>query len=565
MIKRDSSSWRVAVLGGGMGGLACAHELSRRGADVTIYEAGGFLGGKARSHYLTGTGTGGRRDLPGEHGFRFYPAFYQHVIETMNEISDPLSPTGFVSGNLVAAPEAGVALDGRRLIITPRRPRSFGDVVRAVKGVYEAGGTLGDLGRYLGAHLKFLTSCDARREGEIEAQSWAAYIGADAPGRYQESFREVLLACTRTMMAMNAERGSSRTLGKTSSLLILDSFGATDVDRTMMGPTSEVWIDPWQAQLARQGVKVVFDAPTVRLHMTGGEIARAWVRTPEGERPVEADAYVLAVPLEIATRLVSPQMAAADASLNRLAKLDVDRMTNWMVGAQYFLREDVPLCEGHVIFARSPWALTAISQAQFWNRGARGMSTYGDGALRGIMSVDVSACFTPDRDGKRLVDETSREGILRRIWGQLLDAVDPPSRRVLARAMYAAHLDDEVAVGPTGVTNTGRLLVHPPGSWRDRPTATTSIPNLFLAADYVRTAVDVASMEGANEAGRRAARGVLRRFGGDADSIKLFDFEMLHGFEPLRRVDRGLHAAGLPHLFDAPSRARAAVKLALAA
>ena len=563
---RDSNGWRVAILGGGMGGLACAHELSRRGAEVTIYEAGSFLGGKARSHYVPGTGTGGRRDLPGEHGFRFYPAFYQHVIETMNEIPDPLSPTGFVSGNLVGAPEAGVAQGGRGVVVTPRRPRSLSDLFRAVKGVYEVGGTVSDVGRYLGAHLKFLTSCDARREGEIEAQSWAAYIGAEEPGRYQESFREVLLACTRTMVAMNAERGSSRTLGKVSSLLMLDSFGATDVDRTMMGPTSQCWIEPWQAQLERQGVRFVFGAPVVRLHMAGGEIARAWIRSDDGgETPVDADAFVLAVPLEIAHRLVTPQMAAADPALARLSRLDLDRMTNWMVGAQYFLREDVPLCEGHVFFPRSPWALTAISQGQFWNRGNRGMGTYGDGSLRGIISVDVSACWEPDRDGKRLVDETSREGILRRIFAQLVEAVDPHTRRVLQRSLYAAHLDDEVKVGPTGVTNSGRLLIHPPGSWHDRPEATLGIPNLFLAADYVRTSIDLASMEGANEAGRRAARGVLRRFGGDDTSVKLFDFEMLERFEHLRRVDRGLHAVGLPHLFDAPARARGAVRAALAA
>ena len=65
----------------------------------------------------------------------------------------------------------------------------------------------------------------------------------------------------------------------------------------------------------------------------------------------------------------------------------------------------MPLCEGHLFFPSSPWSLTAISQAQFWNRGARGMNGYGDGSLRGILSVDVSSCLAPDQDGVRLVDE----------------------------------------------------------------------------------------------------------------------------------------------------------------
>jgi len=549
---------RVAILGGGMGGLACAHELVRRGVDVTVYEAGRFVGGKARSHYVAGTGTDGRRDLPGEHGFRFYPAFYRHVIETMNEIPDALSPTGVVSGNLCGAPEAGIALDGEGVVTTPRRPRTPSDVVRTVAGVYRAGGNMRDLLRYLAAHLKYLTACDARREGEIEALNWATFTGMDEPGAYSESFREVLLSCTRTMVAMNAERGSSRTLGKVSSLLMLDSFGKAEVDRTMMGPTSQCWLEPWQAELERRGVKFVFGAPVARLDMAGDEVARAWLRLADGAlSPVEADAFVLAVPLEVAHRLMTPELEAADASLARLAQLDVGRMTSWMVGAQFFLREDVPLCEGHVFFPRSPWALTAISQGQFWNRGRRGMSTYGDGSLRGILSVDISACFKPDRDGKRFVDETSREGILRRVFAQVLEGVDARTRRALERSMFAAHLDDEVQVGPSGVTNAGRLLVHPPGSWRDRPEATLAIPNLFLAADYVRTTVDLASMEGANEAGRRAARGALRSFGMADGDVKLFGFETLQRFDRLRALDRGLHAVGMPHLFDAAAAVNA--------
>ena len=73
---------RVAVMGGGMAGLTAAHELAERGFQVTVYEPSAW-GGKARSIPVPGTGRGGRRDLPGEHGFRFFPGFYHHVPNTM--------------------------------------------------------------------------------------------------------------------------------------------------------------------------------------------------------------------------------------------------------------------------------------------------------------------------------------------------------------------------------------------------------------------------------------------------------------------------------------------------
>ena len=78
-----SDDERVAVLGGGVGGLTVAHELAERGFEVTVYEARDRLGGKARSMPVPSSARGGRRDLPAEHGFRFFPGFYRHLPDTM--------------------------------------------------------------------------------------------------------------------------------------------------------------------------------------------------------------------------------------------------------------------------------------------------------------------------------------------------------------------------------------------------------------------------------------------------------------------------------------------------
>ena len=96
---------RVAVLGGGVAGLTAAHELAERGFEVTVYEARDRLGGKARSLPVPGSGADGRRDLPAEHGFRFFPGFYRHVPDTMRRIG--------VDRHLVGA-ERDAARAGRR-------------------------------------------------------------------------------------------------------------------------------------------------------------------------------------------------------------------------------------------------------------------------------------------------------------------------------------------------------------------------------------------------------------------------------------------------------------------
>src|SRR4030095_7873158 len=95
---------RVIVLGGGVAGMSAAHELRERGFEVEVHEAKAVPGGKARSIPVPATGTGGRPDLPGEHGFRFFPSFYRHLPDTMKRIPFRGQRNG-VHDNLVQASE----------------------------------------------------------------------------------------------------------------------------------------------------------------------------------------------------------------------------------------------------------------------------------------------------------------------------------------------------------------------------------------------------------------------------------------------------------------------------
>ena len=95
-----------------MGGLSAAHELAERGFAVTVYESNAAFGGKARSLSVAGSGIGGRKDLPGEHGFRFFPGFYKHVTDTMSRI--PFGTRGAnCRDNLVQATRILLARQGK--------------------------------------------------------------------------------------------------------------------------------------------------------------------------------------------------------------------------------------------------------------------------------------------------------------------------------------------------------------------------------------------------------------------------------------------------------------------
>jgi hypothetical protein len=66
----------------------------------------------------------------------------------------------------------------------------------------------------------------------------------------------------------------------------------------------------------------------------------------------------------------------------------------------------------------------------------------------------------------------------------------------------------------------------------------TAIPNLFLASDYVRTYTDLATMEAANEAARRAVNGILDASGSTARRCAVWRLQEPGVFAAARALDR---------------------------
>src|SRR3954462_12676530 len=522
---------RVAILGGGVAGLTAAHELAERGFDVVVLEQRGIPGGKARSLPVPGSATGGRADLPAEHGFRFFPGFYQHIPDTMRRI--PAGPKS-VFDHLVGAERILLAQagGGKEIIAPAHAAESLDDLAVVSRFLLEVmtglGMTPADHAWLMDRLLTLLTSCDERRYEQWELQSWWVYIKAE---QRSEAFRKFLAeGLTRTLVAARAREISARTGGLILAQLLFDLTRAgTRADRVLDAPTNEAWIDPWVAHLRGLGVDLRLSTPVQGLTVRDGRIAG--VTTPTGT--VTADHYVAALPVEVMRMLAGPPLRALEPRLAALDRL----VTRWMNGILFYFDRDVPVVNGHAIYIDSEWALTSISQAQFW-KGAD-LSGYGDGRVRGILSVDVSDWQMPGRRTGKVAARCSRQEIHDEVWGQLADHLNDGAEPVLdERHVLSWFLDPAIEFpNPTGATNAEPLLVNTAGSWADRPEAATRIPNLLLAADYVRTNTDLATMEGANEAARRAVNAILAARG-RKDLCAIYEMREPSVLGPARALDR---------------------------
>jgi uncharacterized protein with NAD-binding domain and iron-sulfur cluster len=151
----------------------------------------------------------------------------------------------------------------------------------------------------------------------------------------------------------------------------------------------------------------------------------------------------------------------------------------------------------------------------------------------------------PGRRTGKVAARCSKEEIRAEVWAQLSDHLNDGSEPVLdERHVLSWFLDPAVEFpNPSGATNAEPLLVNTAGSWRDRPDAVTRIPNLLLAADYVRTNTDLATMEGANEAARRAVNAILAAHG-RRDLCAIYKLREPAVLAPARAFDKVLWELG---------------------
>jgi uncharacterized protein with NAD-binding domain and iron-sulfur cluster len=331
------------------------------------------------------------------------------------------------------------------------------------------------------------------------------------------------------------------------------------------------------------------------------------LRDIEGEgaerRRVEtAEYFVFALPLEQMAYYVNRSAALQhlDPSLSRIIRLATH--LDWMAGIQFYLRESCDLGSGHVVSLDSPWALTALEQTQFWRASDLPRGTVPED-VRAIVSVDIAAW---DRKGRFIHKEAfncTKDEIAAEVWAQLkamlsrgqtssplrdemlrggtalqsgvnfhvddgiVDQRDPKKQAAYERVRGLRLSTDEVdrdqdgepeqsapyVWGSSLELNVEPLLVNRAGSRALRPEARTQIHNMFLAADYVLTNTDLACMEGANEAARRAVNGILDVARSSRERCKLWDFSMSR-----RVAEAATDASGLGNAVALLNGARAA-------
>jgi 15-cis-phytoene desaturase len=574
---------KVVILGGGVAGMSAAHELIERGFEVSVYERNAIPGGKARSMPIQGSGRNGKQDLPGEHGFRFFPRFYKHLYDTMKRIPYGKNKRS-VYDNLVDTTRAQIArFEDPDIITVARFPRTRDDVRLVLRNLLlflfhreELGLQAGEL-EFFGKRLwQILTTCEARRLEEYDRIGWWEFIEAE---RKSPAYRALFGNLSRTLVAAQPRRMSTKTAGDILVQLLLDIVTpGISTDRVLNGPTNDVWIYPWLKYLVEKGVQYHINARIQSINcdeqqITGvtiaqdGQTSRVTGCSEQGmtqtvpcvshSRPfeVQGNYYLAALPVESIAYLINKSLLNIDPTLESIKELRHNVAS--MNGIMFYLYKNIDIIHGHTNYINSQWALTSISQKQFWRNVE--LDDYGDGAVNGILSVVISDWHSEGINGKKANECRDIDEIKDEVWAQLELSLNSEDKQPLKKEdLHSCFIADDVVVFPDGgqggkVDNREPLLINETKTWHIRPEAFTRVPNLFLASDYVRTNTDLATMEAANEAARRAVNCILdavetqhARLRRAARSCKVWKLHEPWLLWPFRLYDRARNNRGLP-------------------
>ena len=215
-------------------------------------------------HQLAGNAVGsiGHR-LPGEHGFRFFPGFYKHVIDTMRRI--PSFDGRTVADHLVPTTRVGLHAVREAHVCRYRRPFRahpadagvlLRDILLCVRAHHRPHARRSGVLRR--AHLA--DSHLVRRASARQSTSERAGGSSSAPSSARRRTRSSSpTGITRSLVAAKARKASTRTIGDVFVQLMLTILNPTagSTDRVLDGPTNFVWIDPWRSYLEARGVQYI--------------------------------------------------------------------------------------------------------------------------------------------------------------------------------------------------------------------------------------------------------------------------------------------------------------------
>jgi uncharacterized protein with NAD-binding domain and iron-sulfur cluster len=435
----------AVVVGGGLAGLVVARELALRRWQVILLERSRRLGGKAGSDLKNGRLV--------EHGYHVFPQWYPNVRAIVDRIGVRLIDFDRYHFLLPGGYPQRITVRGPSSLAAMWH-NTFHGLLPWYHNILYIYSVLDMISRPL-SEKRLL---DRVSQLGLIRGKW--YTSESVAELGQENVLKASAIPAYDLSAMTAKRISSYWLRQASPLLSI-----------LPGDLQTVFIDPQRRELEALGVEIRYDSEVSGLLMHEGGVAA--VRLRDGTE-VSGNVYTLCTPFEVTRTWLQDSLYEADPELGNMHLLEAQPMA----ALHLRLRRELPdLAREHIFFHGSHYALSVIDVSRFWH------------GFDGKPQLSfIASNYGP-------LNEVSEEG---------------------AKDLLLEEIGEYLPITPADVeswelnSNTRvPLFINTIGAWPNRPGPKSRVKNLYLAADFVKNAIDLACMEGAVSAALETAGQIL--------------------------------------------------------
>jgi uncharacterized protein with NAD-binding domain and iron-sulfur cluster len=528
----------VAIFGSGIAGLSLAHELSRLGYAVSVYEASCQAGGFCKS------ARSGKDNIPSECSWHGMGPWYHNTFDLMREI--PFSPAGSLYDLALSRPvQVGIFPDAAQA-------RFAGPGLGSTRRLF--GMTRLEFAKCCYLMLKTWTSNERSRVHYAQlnaAQSWRPLL-ADAA-------HKTFVSCFGPWIGSDWSRVSLHSAGDFFRKQLVSkgrhqhradregpawTHGAGEGWLHLKGPSSEYWFAPWLAHLQQNGVRFFWEKALTELEFDGARIVGAQC----GGEKIAADIYVLAInPFSTADILRrTPELEKLEEL--KLFKRLVREGPHTQVSFRLAFGEAIqfPRRRTGMVISDSEFNLTLFAADQVWDAEV----DLGSG-IASLWSGTSCIGSVPGRIYRKPVEHCTREEFIEEVKAQIFDcgALDElikaanGGRGLKDFRLMKVEVWHEWELSGAGIKPLHPKWVSSTSTQRYLPGQSTPVGNLFLAGAHTRTQAQIWSIEGAVESGRRAARAI-------DDRVQVLDQELPLWILVLAEIDDLLFSINAPQVID---------------
>lgn len=447
----------VAVIGGGLAGMVAALELLERGVAVQIFESSDRMGGKAGANKFG-------KDFD-EHGWHLFPLWYLNIWSLIDRLGIRSS---FVDKTKYGYMSAGKYPDYVYLENPFSWRTSFHNLFHGVLPPWNSF-------LYQYAMLDLMAQ-PYRKRAELDQIT----VNGFARSRFYGTEKVV------AQLEDTVSRASAIESYEMSAMTVRNVmhywFAYHDPwFRILTGDLQTKFIEPIEKKLRGLGCQIHLSAHVTHIEYKDNAVVAITIRDGLGEsRVVPVDNLLITTAQEDTKPLLNEKLLEHAPELSEIYYL----RSRVMAGLTIYLKKRVPgLPKDHINFVKTKYALSMIDVSDVWGE-----------TNRSVICVVVSDYTT--------LQGHSSAAALTILMSELRRYVPFLAEDNIERIDFQPHVENP-------------LFANTAGAWPKRPSATTAIPNLFMAGDYCKSHVDLTCMEGAVSSGLLAADAIRMALGVD--------------------------------------------------